>query len=488
MKPEYIGWVPCLSGSLLFQYTELGLGQSDIFLVNYLNRNVLTGVRDKRYIVASSICDWKDSIGSRENGVFRVVISGSVIEQEDGFAGIAYLIPRKPASNCAQSDTGENQLQQEMASLVAMSRAPDDEAFSMPIREFVDSECEKIITGINNKFIHKVAFHIDSKGLTYLAYAGQKAPSATMFEVPELPSIEQRIHKYTLCRQVFYYLKYLLHRHRHHDRSNDSLTTVHSILPDNKKNANNLMDDLKRGLVDIKRAARHGRKDLSGIAEYGKSLVLCCSNKGWIKEQQAENEQALFRNLAASITLLCNRNVAFGDGIKNIILVSYQLMAIVFLFLTPFLLISFHQRGPDPSHGGTSLPNFLMQIVHGNYSVLLAFYLCIVAISILVATLLHINPLRTFMSAVVATHDWTRLRSFSDRRMRFIYLLNALMVFFLNMPKLLVRMKTSQRIDVVIDRADAWLSLVIFPAVALYYAWHWMPSAFLRIVSELSGI
>lgn len=77
---EYIGWIPCLSGELLFKHTVPALAEYDISFINFLGYPDKEKEQTRRYVAATSVYDWKDSGDPRETGVVRVV----VVAQQQG--------------------------------------------------------------------------------------------------------------------------------------------------------------------------------------------------------------------------------------------------------------------------------------------------------------------------------------------------------------------------------------------------------------------
>jgi len=58
---DYIGWVPCLIGELLYSRARPGLAEYDAFVVNFETFSAEDSLEKTRFIAASSVYDWKDS-------------------------------------------------------------------------------------------------------------------------------------------------------------------------------------------------------------------------------------------------------------------------------------------------------------------------------------------------------------------------------------------------------------------------------------------
>lgn len=90
----------------------------------------------------------------------------------------------------------------------------------------------------------------------------------------------------TEIRHAYYNLKYLLHRHQHHDKKLDSLTRIHKIASSSGTNPNSdpginvavdLLRDIKASLVNIKLnqtgGVEHATNTIRGISSYAISLI-----------------------------------------------------------------------------------------------------------------------------------------------------------------------------------------------------------------------
>lgn len=463
---EYIGWIPCLAGELFFKYAVPELAEYDIFTLNYLgNRDGVTGEKS-RYVIASSVYDWKDSGKHGETGVFRIVLiahTGVV----DCLQGSVFFITEDPIQsnlgtvvNSIFPQAEENLLcrLRELEDIVlkkendvflgdiqgnlklidelelAISSVPDDQADRQSI--------EKIISKIDIKHVHKVVFSVDNAGFTLLKYEGQKDPVSGKYDQPQLPSespnAEWRLqtHRSTLCRQSFYYLKYLLHKHAHHDPSNDSLATTHRYKGKCVETARALIHDMKTGLVDIKRAARHERPNFAGIATYGKSLVTSCYAKGFFGVgdqalQAFRTNHDYFDNLSQSISLLNNKYAPKRERRRQQLTTIQQLLAIAFLFITPLILISrnFIEKSVEKDgvstlfvnhFGEASVQGFILMVIErlgrGDLILLLKAYILLFFLAFLAHFLLVDK--KTGFETSRAIFNFLRRRAFSTVRCR----------------------------------------------------------------------
>jgi hypothetical protein len=144
--------------------------------------------------------------------------------------------------------------------------------------------------------------------------------------------------------------------------------------------AESLLNDIKKGLVDLRRSKYFFPKDSTGIAIYGKSLALSCRTKGYYGGQYMsadvpcqnykapENElvyfdcadedgqkvdhtvfqQKYFNNLYESISLMQAGWVSKKEQFRVRLAVTQQLMAVSFLLMMPLLFI-FKQWADRPN-------------------------------------------------------------------------------------------------------------------------------------------
>ncbi|NND89333.1 MAG: hypothetical protein HKN42_00615, partial [Granulosicoccus sp.] len=158
-----------------------------------------------------------------------------------------------------------------------------------------------------------------------------------------------------LCGQSFYYLKFLLHKHTHHSNDNETLTTVHGLKERGYENAQVLVRDLKRGLVDAKRTRRYTGYSASGIAAYGATLVRICESLGWYEPDAklaAKNYSVLvsacspssdveyMHNVGSSLALLDKEQIYSKEKSAAARFSSLYTSSVLWLFgvLGPFLV------------------------------------------------------------------------------------------------------------------------------------------------------
>ena len=378
---DYMGWIPCLSGDLVFKYTSPSLGIYDKYSINFSDRNVETGERKYRFIIASSVCDLKDEINSKENGLIRMVVTGRVSLKEKLFQGHIYIIGLEKNITDTPLLKLLNQLEENSHN---MRKGQDKVDFSKNLAGLVKDKggIYKLLMDIKEAYIHCVKFEIESSGITKLKYEGIKKSAVDHLVLPLVFTNEiLRINKYTNSRQAFYYLKYLLHKHAHHHPSNDSLTTIHKIKKNTSKNCCALINDIKKALVDIKRGDVFSKQDLAGVATYGKSLLNTIKKDKCLKKNLINIECLYISNLGESIGYLHTEFNHYAIGPKGFVTSAQQMLTIIFLFVSPLLLILIKNKDKFLNiNDDVFYLNYIKNILGGDINLILTSYTTLIFI------------------------------------------------------------------------------------------------------------
>ena len=324
LDKEFISWIPCVAGELFFSKTDHGLGSFDFYISNVSVQDTDANFCH-RTLLASSVVDWQDTdIFSQQNrGLYRVVVvarstdyrtlHGSVYLLEKNTADndkLSYLRRFVPRSNCLNEQKMLESLQRLKTRFTApctvIKGSEDDQFLSATARQINQS-----LESIDTTVVHKIDFDIHRTGIMLSAVHYSK--------VHGLPLQRNHNERRRLCGQSFYYLKFLLHKHAHHSSDNETLTTVHGLKDSGYENAQVLVRDLKRGLVDAKRARKYTGHSASGIAAYGATLVRVCESMGWYvkdstlsaknfstlsAEHDSDSEVEYLQNVGGSLELL----------------------------------------------------------------------------------------------------------------------------------------------------------------------------------------
>ncbi|CUS47661.1 MAG: hypothetical protein HLUCCO02_08960 [Idiomarinaceae bacterium HL-53] len=299
-KFEYIGWTPCLNGHLDFGLTRVGIkgtfnGGNTLPDLKTIEENFSSCElvdHHARLIVLQSKVDWRDSLEYEKiDGFFRVFVTATVNNSDDMderfLSGSILIYP----------------LENEPSDIEAVR--------SMPIHEFshqIQKEKSKNsfvrlhelvsapskIDGLEKKNLTcSLKFKMEPNGLTFLKLLESCSP------------IDART-KFVFARQAFYYLKYSVHNHRHHEDTQDSLTTIVNLENAAKKEiALKLVCQLKRELTNLGRIQKvdkkeHPTNNTSGILAYSKSLLIALRNSDYLTEKEFETQVFLLDNIKES--------------------------------------------------------------------------------------------------------------------------------------------------------------------------------------------
>jgi len=302
---EYIGWVPCVSGQLFYDFACCGLGRRKKITINNIEQS--KNGEKIGYLYISSIVDWKDKGLARLDGNFFVIMTGKYKLDIPGacLTGNIYILSNRKASHQWQEIYSKSKLIKKQS----LNHCEIAQNYYALIEKITKTEDEEF---------HTIKYTLQPNGIALLKLVNNASNISS-------------IHRKTITRQSFYYLKYAVHKHQHHSTSDDALTTIHLITDDKNQNALNLINNLKKSLVCLKRDFSSTRyKWLShtrGISIYARSLIEACYFHEYIKEDVYEREKSYFNNLSDSLEITTSNNIAItqnhlaiGNHIRSIIL------------------------------------------------------------------------------------------------------------------------------------------------------------------------
>lgn len=374
MDFSHIGWVPCINGHLDFSLMSAGISggfthkeTSDNQVIEFNYSYEGAKGNHTRSVVTQSKVGWKDSLHKKGDGDFRVIVLGKCNSSEDLDARemegrvVIYLSSSEPKRDKnGHSDLPWFKLLHDMKRLECNSIS--DVNWSGTQKElnriFLELSNELTFAKIKDridKHIYEVKFKVDSKGFLQL-----KLLNTT----EEAKKVE-----YVILRQAFYYLKYSLHSHKHHNTKIDSLTT---IVPISSKKCHGLkmLGQLKRDLTRTKRAYASGANrtehDEEGILAYMNSLNSSLYYKGGIDEEIYKRECAYIESLASSFKAQFHRQVQFNDGKEKIkqkwrVYVGWSIasLSLIWAFLGRTFIKVNEKNQIDTDWG---LPSFILMI------------------------------------------------------------------------------------------------------------------------------
>lgn len=333
MKYTHIGWIPCINGHLNFGLMKPGIsgGFTNNSIKDPDNNRInfsYTGATDyhARRIILQSKVDWRDSKLEEDfDGSFRVFVLAEVSESDhlDGrdLTGSIYIY--------RQVDFERNKQENyEIDFFKTIHNAQDhykewqatnDKAlwsgFQSDLNRFFDIEKRSLDKNSKeSKGFFCVNFVIKVDGLIYIDNSHILNNSNSEYEA------------YIIARQAYYYLKYSLHSHKHHDHQADSLTTIVPIKIGCKiseeQAALKIIGQLKREITHIKRVLSDDTvKDYSvafGILSYMNSLLETLSYNDFLPQAIIAREKTYLQSLENSFLARNNRRKDFSEIKKDI--------------------------------------------------------------------------------------------------------------------------------------------------------------------------
>lgn len=271
----YIGWIPCLSGSLCFDFLTPGIGE---------NRTSVLFDDDFQSSIIYADIDWKDSLNPNRDGKFSVILF-SQTENSSVMRGSAYVCPQEVIS-----ETWLYRIR-EIKQKLQHSIEGGDEGKAREEKEQHFDPFWSEISKIKDNELYQIDFVIDSFGFARFLYKNFESDS--------------KIDAETASRQAFYFVKYALHQHKHHPHEDDSLTTVFDLQKDGSPKK--LFQDLVRQVIHLKRhydAIDYKDTKHSGIIAYSYSLLESLHKKDQIDDQEYSSNKNYLSNIEKSLASL----------------------------------------------------------------------------------------------------------------------------------------------------------------------------------------
>jgi hypothetical protein len=310
---KYVGWVPCVNGHLDFGLMKVGISggftDSQFTDVKVVEENISASEKldsHHRKIILQSKVDWKDTPDDdSDNGKFRLFVCAEVNNSEDMnqrfLKGNVLIYPLS-----AEPKSFEEKTKMEIHKIShEVNESTITESYES-LRNLVISGSE--VEGLNDKFFKaSIEFHVETNGIIYLSIM----PSSTELDDES---------KFLIVRQVYYYLKYCMHSHRHHINEQDSITT---ITKNTLGSGLRLLSQLKRELTTLSRVAKfdnstHSTNDSVGIIAYCNSLILASKEEDLIDEPNVRIEMLRLDNVKESFGAL-NGNIVRSEGLLELV-------------------------------------------------------------------------------------------------------------------------------------------------------------------------
>lgn len=326
MQYSHIGWTPCINGHLDFGlvkpgihggFTNSNVKDKKTTRINY-SYNGIYGSHARKVILQSKV-EWKDTLGNDFDGQMRVFLIGEVSESrfldKRAFSGSLfvyseYLMAQEHETPSKITEKVYKKFFPERYSMSIKSKYPwfgkiheakgvfestEDGTPKDHVR--LNKVCQQLMQELRNidNICHEVIFEVTSNGITYLKLSDKAL------------NILNDEEQYGILRQAFYYIKYSIHDHKHHDGQADSLTTIiqyEDSISGRRDASIRLIGQLKRELTQIKRTFSSGDKyhagDALGIIAYTRSLCVTLKHLGFLGEKLFQREMLYLESLSQS--------------------------------------------------------------------------------------------------------------------------------------------------------------------------------------------
>lgn len=338
---QFVAWVPCLTGQLSFSVCEAALGdQGTKFSFIYKTSKDQRSCQ-KHKIALTSVVNWRDR--KKADGLWNVFVVAETCPESKHLFGSVYISPQALSG-------GLKDLKEQFHKLRKMDEENESEVnvafskFEENLRNFTELQNT---TEQGKSEYYRVDFFLYNCGLAYFK------------TIQGGDGTEKYIDDYVLCRQSFYYLKFALHRHKHHPSNIDSVTTIHRLSKDKEDIGNSLLFDLKQSLIDIKRTCGAEKTEFNflGITSYKRSLAEVCKKHGFLSDEQYSRELSLAENTEKSYSAIQDKANAENRKSMDSRSEARQIIILMFAILAPWIIIA-----KKSSESTSSLSNLLIGI------------------------------------------------------------------------------------------------------------------------------
>lgn len=343
---DYCGWIPCLSGNLDFSFMDVGLAGAyfpeptdalnsviawlrdavdpDMAVINYPRAGGATqDLFPCRRVVLNSWVEWRDVI--KADGQFNVIAIGEVDSHAPFYTGAmrgyVCIYPRaygRKRKLKVDDDAGRARGQAHadiyaiLDQMVVISGRTEEERSALDAywseldRRFASGTPLGQSPHLDEVYV--VEYEISADGLVFMKYVNDAVDASSRSDG----------HQSIIVRQAFYYLKYSLHRHKHHGRQADALTTTVACQKETPHAVSMaLFSQLKREIVSGQRRAfevsgsavnaPNAAVDPIGVATYARALVAACHGRGWLDALSVEKLYAGLDRMVQSFSAASGR-------------------------------------------------------------------------------------------------------------------------------------------------------------------------------------
>lgn len=335
----HVGWIPCINGHLDFGLMKPGIagGFTNTEVLDRKTTRINYAYEGRpdshaRKIIMQSKVDWKDCANPKNKGLFRIFVLGKVSFSDNlderKLQGKVYVYPAG-----LEPESRETKKKLPRFKLIHSAEREIEK-----LNE-IYSQLESDLDGL--EYNHIVSYTIQPDGIIFLNFIEKSSSPFDKYE------------QYLIKRQVYYYLKYSLHEHKHHDNQMDALMTIVQMEESEIKQNEGLklLGQLKRELTSIKRTfSRCEKNDGSepqGIISYMSSLNMVLKNNISSFSDCYDREKVYIEALIASFEVQSKKSSKY-QAIKSDINSIYRtragitlalFSAFLFVIIKPFLQV-----------------------------------------------------------------------------------------------------------------------------------------------------
>lgn len=285
--------------------------------------------------------DWKDTENDDHNGSFRVFVLGEVTYSDDldkrELKGSIFIYPVSE-----EADSRSERYKMPQFQIIHSAKdtwKKEKENIHTAQIKLANSYDQLNSTLCDLGYTHKIDYNIKPCGLIYLDYDKNKIKCSDD-------------ESYIITRQAYYYLKYSLHEHKHHDDQMDALMTIVKNTSEVNTVGLKLLGQLKRELTSIKRTFSRGERNDSsepqGIVSYMSSLCKTLECQSLLNKETYERERVYIESVKSSFAVQATRNEKGRKEVKDVesefrtyLAITISIFSILTLiFVKPFIEIS----------------------------------------------------------------------------------------------------------------------------------------------------
>lgn len=335
---DYVGWVPCLNGQLVFDLVECGLQYDEDKSVSIVHHELDNCGNISEYVFLHSIVNWKDFGGESVHGLWSVILFSKLNKLKNNHTGAVYFV---------LNDNKNKKIDIFLENI-------KETRYELMSNENYQGFSDKICNLIQNlDDIPNVDFILDGDGIVWLKATDNKIYDADI-----------------ISRQAYYYIKYSWHKHRHHDSRSETLTTAYKFDEHNDNYriyiANEFIGNLKRNLVFLKRDIDNNSykniTKIKGIICYTKSVIEIMRARKFIDDDLYNKELKHLEYFEGSLDIISSgidKDIAiYNVAINNIRAIILFVFAVI---ISPALIVN--RDAIKNSLSSDNVPNYVLWII-----------------------------------------------------------------------------------------------------------------------------